>query len=227
MSEGPNIAQVGALVGDPARAAMLTALLGGRALTAGELARHAGVTPQTASGHLARLEDGGLLARETQGRHRYFRLASPEAAALVESLGVFVARAEADVRTGPRDPALRRARVCYDHLAGEVAVGLLDALVAGGAIDRRDDSLVLTRTGRARLEAFGIDLDAADRERRPLCRACLDWSVRRHHLAGALGAAMLSRLVVLGWLRRTEGSRVLVPSPAGLAGLRGSFGLPL
>ncbi|RAH98174.1 transcriptional regulator [Acuticoccus sediminis] len=216
MVEGPNIARVAALIGDPARAGMLNALLGGMALTAGELADVAGVTRPTASGHLAQLEDGGLLAREKQGRHVYFRLATDDVARLIEALGVFAAGpAGYRPRTGPRDPELRRARVCYDHLAGTLAVAILDALVDDGVFARTDEALALTAPGRVRLTDLGIDLPALEARRRPLCRACLDWSERRHHLAGALGAALLSAFVDRHWVRRVAGTRSVIVTPAG------------
>ncbi|UOM36091.1 helix-turn-helix transcriptional regulator [Acuticoccus sp. I52.16.1] len=226
MGEGPNISRVGALVGDPARAAMLTALLGGMALTAGELAEAAGVTRQTASAHLAQLEDGDLIAREKQGRHVYFRFAGPEAAALVESLGVFAARPVGPKRVpGPRDPALRRARVCYDHLAGTLAVSLFDCLVADGVFVRADDAVSLTPHGARRLSTLGIDIAALRGAKRPLCRACLDWSERRHHLAGALGGALLASFVERHWVRRVTGTRSIIVTPAGERALRETFGV--
>lgn len=224
--EGPNIARVGALLGDPARAGMLTALLGGIALTAGELAQAAGVTRQTASAHLAQLEDGGLLAREKQGRHVYFRFASDEVAALVEGLGVFATRpAGRTPSPGPRDPALRHARVCYDHLAGTLAVAILDGLVAQEVLRQEGDAIALTEPGAARMEGFGIDVGALRAKTRPLCRPCLDWSERRHHLAGALGSALLARFVELHWMRRTEGSRRVSVTPAGTLALRETFAI--
>lgn len=214
MKEGPDIALVAALIGDPARANMLTALLGGGALTAGELARHAGITAQTASSHLARLRDGGLIVMRHQGRHRYFGLANPEVAQVLENLiGLAARNGHARTRPGPRDPALRQARVCYDHLAGDMGVALLDGLVRQGVVTA--DPPVLTETGRTRMAAFGIDLDALAQSRRPVCRACLDWSVRRSHLAGSLGAALLSRFHALGWSHRVPGSRIVAFSADG------------
>ncbi|MDJ1157258.1 winged helix-turn-helix domain-containing protein [Chelatococcus sp. SYSU_G07232] len=214
MKEGPSIAPIAALIGDPARANMLTALMAGRALTASELAAEAGVTLQTASGHLARLESARLLVVEKQGRHRYFRLSEPDVAQVLENLMGIAARAGlARVRTGPRDHALRKARVCYDHLAGERGVALLRGLDERRLI-ADEGTLALTEAGRRFFCDFGIDLERLERSRRPLCRACLDWSERRHHLGGALGAAILARLCDLGWARRGA-DRVVTFSPRG------------
>lgn len=216
MKLGPDIARIGALLGDPARANMLTALMGGQALTAGELAREAGITAQTASGHLARLTDDGLLVRRKQGRSVYFALAGEEVAGLLETLSGVAARAgHQRTRTGPREPALRKARVCYDHLAGELAVGMLESLTARHVIEDREGSLMLGEEGPAFLRAFGVELPPPGR--RPLCKACLDWSERRSHLAGSLGAAMLTRIYDLGWARRVAGTRVVAFSAPGLA----------
>jgi DNA-binding transcriptional ArsR family regulator len=222
MKVGPDIARIGALVGDPARANMLTALTSGQSLTAGELAREAGVTPQTASSHLARLVDGGLLTVRKQGRHAYFTLAGEEVAGLLEALMGLASRAgHSRVRTGPKEPALRQARVCYDHLAGDLGVALLEGLMARGVIAARDGALSLADEGFVR--RFGIDPDALRGRRRPVCRACLDWSVRRSHLAGSLGAALLDRMYELRWARREPGSRVVTFTPAGRAAFRSAF----
>jgi DNA-binding transcriptional ArsR family regulator len=216
MKEGPDIAPVAALAGDPARANMLAALLSGKALTASELAAEAGVTPQTASSHLAKLEGGGLVTRTTQGRHRYFRLAGEDVAALMESLmGVAARTGHLRSRPGPQDPAMRKARVCYDHLAGEMGVRLYDSLFARHCFAVRDGGLSLSRGGRRVVEEIGIRLDGLARNRRPLCRGCLDWSMRREHLAGALGAAFLDRFYALGWAARARGSRVVLFNPRG------------
>jgi DNA-binding transcriptional ArsR family regulator len=225
MSQGPPIAIVANLIGDPARANMLSALMSGKALTASELAREAGVTAQTASGHLAKLQDGGLVLCTQQGRHRYFRLSAPEIADLLESLmGIAVTRGLAKTRTGPRDGALRRARVCYDHLAGEEGVWLVDGLVASGWLAVRDGGFAVTAPGRRHLCDFGLDMDTLEKQKRPLCRACLDWSERRPHLGGALGAALFRRFQDQGWMRRLEGSRVVQVTPKGQLGLRRMLG---
>ena len=228
MPDGPRIARVAALIGEPARAEMLTALLADRALTATELAQHAGVTKQTASAHLAKLLDAGLVAVERQGRHRYVRLAGRDVAQLLESLmGVAFRTGAVRLRASPREPALRRARVCYDHLAGELGVQLLESLQRQRLLRRHgaDGALELTPVGARWCAAWGIDVAALGAGRRMLCRTCLDWSERRHHLAGSLGAALLARCLELGWLRRTRDSRALAYSAAGEQALRERFGL--
>jgi DNA-binding transcriptional ArsR family regulator len=204
---------VASLVGDPARSNMLTALMTGRALTASELAHQAGVTPQTASSHLAKLEAGGLIEQEKQGRHRYYRLADPDVAAVLEGLEGLAARAgHLRVRTGPKDPALRRARVCYDHLAGDLGVQMLDSMKRQRLLRQRKQDIELTAEGgRFLAETLQISADNLAHPRRPLCKTCLDWSERRHHLAGTLGAALLNRFTELKWAARdaAPGSRVV------------------
>ena len=213
MKAGPDIAMIAALVGDPARSNMLTALMTGRALTASELAHEAGVTPQTASSHLSKLEAGGLLEQEKQGRHRYYRLSDPDVAAVLEGLEGLAARAgHMRVRTGPKDPALRHARICYDHLAGDLGVQMLDSMRKQRWLRQRKQDIELTAEGERFLtDTLQISADALAHPRRPLCRACLDWSERRHHLAGTLGAAILTRFTELKWAMRdaTPGSRVV------------------
>ena len=227
MTTAPSIAEIAALVGDPARANMLLALMDGRALTASELAYAARVAPSTASGHLGKLVGARLLALEKQGRHRYFRLADRDVAGLLESLmGVAYRAGAVRLRSSPREPALRKARVCYDHLAGDLGVLVFDSLDRRRWLRSGGAMLELTPDGQRFCRDFGIDVDALARERRPLCRACLDWSVRRHHLAGALGAAVLKRCLSLGWARRAKGSRVVVFSDAGERALRERFSLP-
>jgi DNA-binding transcriptional ArsR family regulator len=217
MKAGPSIAPVAALAGDPARANMLAALLSGKALTLSELAGEAGVTLQTASSHLTKLEAGGLVSGERQGRHRYFRLSDGEVAAMLEKMMDVAARTgHLRTRPGPTDPALRKARVCYDHLAGEMGVALFDALKAHGHLADRGE-IALTRRGRAFLSGFGIDLEVLERQRRPLCRPCLDWSMRRHHLAGSVGAAILARFYALRWAAPPREGRVVVFTRAGEA----------
>ncbi|MEP7060872.1 MAG: winged helix-turn-helix domain-containing protein [Betaproteobacteria bacterium] len=227
MHDGPSFVGIAALIGDHARAHMLSALMAGQALTATELAQVAGVTPQTVSSHLAKLVDARLLEVESQGRHRYFRLAGADVAHLLESLMDVAARTGATrVRPGPREPALRKARVCYDHLAGELGVRVYDSLVARQLLRKSGDAVTLAPDARRFLRELDIDIDALTRERRPLCRACLDWSVRRHHLAGALGAALLRRCIDLGWARRARGSRVIAFTPPGEHALCERFALP-
>jgi DNA-binding transcriptional ArsR family regulator len=222
MRLGPDITRIAALLGEPARATMLAALMGGQALTAGELAREAGITAQTASVHLSKLEGGGLLVRRRQGRHSYFALAGPEVAEAMEQLILLAGKAgHHRTRPGPRDPALRRARVCYDHLAGDAGVAMLDALVSSGRIADRDGALLLTDAGRRFACDFGLELGSPGR--RPLCKACLDWSVRRSHLAGVMGSALLQRIYALGWARRVEGTRVVQFSAPGEAAFARAF----
>jgi DNA-binding transcriptional ArsR family regulator len=213
MKAGPDIAMVAALVGDPARANMLTALMTGRALTASELAHQAGITPQTASSHLGKLETGGLIEQEKQGRHRYYRLTDPDVAGVLEGLAGLAARAgHMRVRTGPKDPALRRARVCYDHLAGDLGVQMLDSMRKQRLIRQTKQTIELTVEGeRFMAKNLQISADMLAHPRRPFCKACLDWSERRHHLAGTLGAAVMTRFTELKWAARdaAPGSRVI------------------
>lgn len=217
MKDGPLIASVAALLGDPARANMLTALMDGRAITATELASTAGVTPQTASGHLAKLTTARLLRVEQQGRHRYYRMSDMDVAQVLEALMGLAQRTGAvRVRTGPRDGALRNARRCYDHLAGEKGVALFDSSKLRGLLTDGNEPR-LTDRGRVFFTEFGIDIVAIEQLRRPVCRACLDWSKRKHHLGGALGAAVLQAMTGRGWIVSGPG-RVLLFSSRGETG---------
>ncbi|PDQ18148.1 transcriptional regulator [Mesorhizobium sanjuanii] len=214
MREGPDIARIASLVGDPARANMLSALMGGTALTASELALEAGVSLPTASSHLSKLMEGGLLTLASQGRHRYYGLAGPQVAGMIEAItGVAEAVGPKRVRPGPRDAAMRVARVCYDHLAGEQAVAMLDRLVDRNILLREDKEIRLGPAAASHFAAIGIDV--CTKPRRPVCRACLDWSVRRSHLAGTLGAAILDKILTEKWARREKDSRAVVFSPMG------------
>jgi DNA-binding transcriptional ArsR family regulator len=228
MKAGPDIAVVASLVGDPARANMLTALMTGRALTASELAQQAGITPQTASSHLAKLEAGGLIEPEKQGRHRYYRLTGPDVAGVLEGLAGLAERAgHTRVRTGPKEPALRRARICYDHLAGDLGVQMLDSMKAQRLVRQSKQTIELTGEGkRFMASALQIDADALAHPRRPVCKACLDWSERRHHLAGTLGAAVMNRFTELNWAARdaAPGSRVVNFSRTGEKRFAALFG---
>jgi DNA-binding transcriptional ArsR family regulator len=217
-----GLAETASLVGDPTRAAMLMALMDGRALTAGELARAGGVTAQTASGHLAKMLEAGLLALEAQGRHRYYRLASPAIAGMLEAM--MVAAAPPPIRTGPRDAAMRRARICYDHLAGEIAVALTDAMIARGQLEIGPDGAALADKGRTLLAEIGVELPPESKGA-VFCRPCLDWSERRHHLAGAVGAALYRSFLARGWIRRSQEGRTVTITPPGRAALERYFGV--
>src|SRR5262245_7711515 len=227
MRDGPHISGIASLIGEPARAEMLTALMADRALTATELANVAGVSKATASSHLAKLRTAGLLAVHDQGRHRYFRLADRDVAQLLESLtGVAFRTGALRLKSSPREPALRRARVCYDHLAGELGVQAFEALLARQVLKSDVTGLHLTPKGIEWFAAFGVDVDAVAAQRRMMCRACLDWSERRHHLAGAWGTALLQRLFELGWARRVNGTRIVQFTPPGERGFQQMFALP-
>lgn len=230
MASTSEFAEVAAVAGDPARAAMLHALMDGRALTATELARVAGIAPQTASGHLARMIAVGVVTVEKQGRHRYHRLASPAVAQMMESImQVASGGGRAPLAVGPRDVALRTARTCYDHIAGRLGVAIADAMVARGYAELTHDAGVITETGMALLDRIGMDVGAftfasGKRAPRVLCRPCLDWSERRPHLAGAVGAALCSLSLAQGWLRRIERTRAVAITPAGRRVYRERFG---
>lgn len=216
MKEGPDIAFLGALIGDPARANMLTALLSGKALTASELAGEAGITPQTASAHLSKMEGAGLLRQRKQGRHRYFALADDDVGSVLEAMmGLAAKNGHLRTRTGPKDPALRYARVCYNHLAGDLGVQMMDSLLAKGFLTPENEGLGLTDDGKSFFEAFAIDFEPLQKLRRPLCKSCLDWSNRRSHLAGSLGSALLTRFYDLKWATRVENSRIVAFSARG------------
>ncbi len=222
-----DLAEVGALVGDPARANMLAALMDGRALTAGELAYVAGVAPQTASGHLAKLAAANLLAPTKQGRNRYYRLASPAVGHMLEGI-LAVAALHLPPRRGPRiDDNMRMARTCYDHIAGRLGVGIADALTGSGHVVLGEDGGEVTPDGAAFLAALGVDLAARKGSTRAYCRSCLDGSERRPHIAGVLGAAMCRRFLDLGWVGRRPDSRALTISPVGVRGFADSFGFRL
>ncbi len=203
---------------------MLTALMSGKALTPSELAAVAGVTLATTSAHLSKLEAGGLIAQRKQGRHRYFSLADDDVGTLLERMmGLAAQKGHMRVRTGPKDPALRKARVCYNHLAGELAVQMFDSCRARSFLVDGSGALELSLAGRAFMTDLGIDVTAAGGSRRPLCKPCLDWSARRSHLAGSLGSALLDRFYEMRWAQREEGSRVVRFSKAGEAQFRAAF----
>ena len=217
VKEGPDISRVAALIGDPARANMLTALMDGRALTASELAAEAGVTAQTASSHLAQLAEGGLVTPRKQGRHKYFALSQSDVADVLEGLMGLSAQVAPRVRTGPKDDALREARVCYNHLAGRRGIQMFDAMTAHGFLEGAGDHVALTEAGARFVTDFGVDLTAIEVRRRARCQACLDWSERRSHLGGPVGRALFAQMAEKGWLRRDGASRVVVFTQAGRA----------
>ncbi|NQV61877.1 MAG: helix-turn-helix transcriptional regulator, partial [Alphaproteobacteria bacterium] len=207
----------------------------GRALTASELARVAGITPQTASVHLARMAEAGLLSVVKQGRHRYHRLASATVARMMESIMEVASGAAAKrqpLSVGPRDAALRAARTCYDHLAGRLSVALADALVTGGQVELSDDAGLVTEAGIELFGRVGIDIDAlielsGKRSTRVLCRPCLDWSERRPHIAGAVGAALCAHSLTKNWIRRVDGTRAVTITPKGERAFQEEFGMRL
>lgn len=225
MDTGPKIAQIASLVGDPARANMLAALINGGALTASELAYVSGVSPQTASGHLAKLDDAGLILAQKQGRRCYFRLASPLIAHMLE--GLMVAAQDGPARQCNEwrgGEALRNARTCYDHMAGRIAVRISDCLVQHSHVVLDADGGMVTEAGLAFLEGAGIDLSFGSK-RRVFCRPCLDWSERRPHLAGVVGAALLNHALVHDWVRRTRDTRALSITAAGQRGFFETYGI--
>ncbi len=218
MNETNRIAVVAALLGDPARANILTALLDGGALTAKELAFAAHVTPQTTSGHLGKLTDSGLLTVERQGRHRYFRLATPLVGQMLESIMAFAGAVSPRAWRG--GAALRTARTCYDHLAGRLGVALADALTEAGHVTLSADGGEVTECGHAFLHDFGAEPVAG---KRVFCRPCLDWSERRPHIAGRLGAALACRCFDLGWIARQRDTRAVAITPEGREGFAERF----
>lgn len=225
--DGPNFARIAALLADNARAEVLSVLMADRALTATELADVAGVTKQTISFHLAKLVEAGMVTADKQGRHRYFRLAGPDVAELLELLvGVTFRADQAGLQTGPRDLALRKARVCYDHLAGEVGVLAFEGLLRQDVLQPEGGGVRLTAYGRNWFAGIGIDTAAVAARKRSFCRPCLDWSERRHHLAGGLGAALFTRIQELGWAKLAAKSRVVTFSAAGEKAFLALFAAP-
>ena len=223
-----DIATVAGAIGDPSRAAMLTALMDGRPLPASVLAYWAGITPQTASAHLSRLVETGLVTGRPDGRQRSYQLANENVAQAVEALMVL-----APNRPRSRVPAAEdrvifpHGRLCYDHLAGTLGVRVLAALIQRRALVPEGMDFRLSPRGTAWFSALGIDVSGARRSRRHFARACLDLTERRHHLAGALGAALATNLLKRGWLRRRPEGRSLSVSDAGRAGLQRELGISL
>src|SRR5262245_1002281 len=225
MITGPIIAEIAALVGDPTRATMLSALLDGRAMTASELASAARVTPQTASAHLAKLADAGVLSMVRSGRHRYFRLASPTPAMIDGIVAVALAKRPRHRPLSRQARALGVARICYDHLAGRLSVDLTDSLVVRAYIVPDDEVAEITTAGTRFLAEFGIPLPSPRATRRRFCRLCLDWTERRPHVAGAVGVAISKRCFDLGWIERVTGSHAVVVTPSGRRGFQKTFGI--
>jgi DNA-binding transcriptional ArsR family regulator len=225
-----RIAEIASLVGEPARAAMLAVLMDDRAFTAGELAREAGITPQTASTHLARLVSAQLLRVEKQGRHRLHRLATPEIARMLEGMMQIASTLDVRQRRFSRnDAALRAARTCYDHIAGHLGVAIAERMVVQGAIQLSDEAALLTQQGIKFLDRLGVvvpdDSAGTNRSTRPLCKPCLDWSERRPHIAGKVGAAILAHSLQNGWVRRAERTRALETTQKGRIAFRKHFGI--
>jgi DNA-binding transcriptional ArsR family regulator len=227
MITGPIIAEIAALVGDPARATIVSALLDGRALTASELAGAARITPQTASTHLAKLTEAGLLTVVRDGRRRHFRLASPTVADMIDGIVAVALQKRPRYRPLSRQArALSAARICYDHLAGRLSVDLTDAFIERRYVRTDDDEAAeITVAGTRFFTEFGIELPALRSTRRQPCRLCLDWTERRPHIAGAIGAAITKRYFDLGWIERTNGSHAVVVTPSGRRGFQKTFGI--
>lgn len=228
MTDGPYIAETASLIGDPARANMLSALLGGRAMTASELGLLAGVAPSTASGHLGKLVEGKLISVSSTGRHRYFQLRSPTVASALEQLMALAADGPRRHRPPSRcDEAIARARTCYDHLAGKLGVAIADAMAAREQIVLSEEGGIVTDSGRAFLTDLGVNLEPRKGSRRAPCRACLDWSERRWHIGGLLGAAIASLAFELGWIERQPQGRAISITPVGERAFEDNFGLRL
>jgi DNA-binding transcriptional ArsR family regulator len=226
VNTGPLIAEIAALVGDPARATMLTALLDGRALTATELAYAARITPQTASTHLAKLTESGLLNAVRCGRNRYFGLASPKVAQMLDGImAVAVAHRPRFRPLSRQARELSDARICYDHLAGRLSVALTEFFVSRQYVVLSDEAAEITTQGTRFFTEFGIDLPALSSSRRHFCRYCIDWTERRPHIAGAVGAALTNRYFDLGWTERMRHSRAVVVTPTGRRGFLETFGI--
>jgi DNA-binding transcriptional ArsR family regulator len=223
MSEVLDMAAVAALVGDPARANILVALLDGRALTASELAYAAHITPQTASGHLGKLSRAKLIVPAQQGRHRYFRLAGTHIAAMLESITAVAAIAPPRLRPIRIDETMRKARMCYDHIAGELGVAIADSLQQQHHIELADDGGLVTDAGEDFFRKLGVDITRARGSRRAFCRPCVDWSERRPHLAGIVGAALANRLMDLRWISRKRDGRALTITPIGWSNIERTF----
>ncbi|SFB13648.1 transcriptional regulator, ArsR family [Collimonas sp. OK607] len=226
MNDEPDLSRLARTIGDPTRIRMLSLLMEGRALTAKELAYGTEIKPATATAHLRQLLDDKLLDMTTQGRHKYFRLASPEVARLIESLMVFAPKRK---RIGPAtgNDAICTARFCYDHLAGKLGTRLTEVLIERGLLNADDGVFSLSAQGETWFNGLGINTAELQKSRRQFAYPCLDWSERRDHLAGALGATLAKRMIELGWLTRTKNSRVVGITPEGRTALAEQFGIAL
>lgn len=225
MTAHNQLAIVAACAGDPARANMLSLLMDGRAFTAGELSAAANIMPQTASGHLARMVDAGLLVVAQQGRHRYYRLASPLVGQMLEGMMVVAAADPSARKFGPRDQAMRFARTCYDHLAGQLAIAIADRLMERGYLVLTDDGGEVTPSGRVFFSEQGLDLNL--QPHRAFCRPCLDWSERRYHLAGTLGTRIKEQFFERQWIKQKAGQRTVTLTPQGRAQLRDIYSVQI
>lgn len=224
----PHVAAAASLLSEESRSIMLTMMMDGRFHTSGELARAAGITPQTASFHLKKLEDAGFLAQTKQGRHRYYGLKDPAIAQVIESLLTITPPVQvSSFNQAAEDQAIRYARTCYDHLAGSLGILVAETLTSNEYVKKEQEQYILTPTGETFFSSFGIDLEASRRKRRSFCHCCLDWSERKHHLAGSLGNALLECFLELGWLQRKSGSRALLLTEIGRNGFAEIFDLDI
>ncbi|OIA98645.1 transcriptional regulator [Paenibacillus sp. LC231] len=224
MNANSNIAQVASLVSDASRAAILTVLLDGRYHPASELAYMANIKPQTASFHLSKMVAANLVTVEQQGRHRYYGIQNQEVAQIMETLLSITPPAEIrSLNQAAENEALRQARTCYDHLAGKLGIQLTNSLLSAGVLSEVEDQFTVTEKGEGFFKAFQVDLCRVKRKRRSFTHRCLDWSERRHHLAGALGHALLERLLELHWIQRVPNTRAIKITPEGKKGLQEIF----
>lgn len=228
ISPNPNIAEIAALFGETSRAAILTSLLDGRLYTASDLAYRAGITPQTASFHLGKLAEGGLVSVEKHGRHRYYQLANGEVASLLESFLVISPQPEVkSLKQSAQMIMLQKARTCYDHLAGKLGVGITDSMLDSGYLKKDGKEFALTEAGVQFVINFGLDLESIKKKRRSLSHACLDWSERSYHLAGALGNQLMQHFFDLGWITPLPGIRAVKVTDQGKAGFKQYFNISL
>lgn len=226
MNSNTNFAEVASLIGNPSRAAMLVSLLGGKALPAGDLARAAGISPQTASTHLAKMIYAGLLIQESYGRHKYFRLANSEVGHALEALQIISPpKPIRSLRESNQLHALQFARTCYDHLAGKIGVALTDRFLELRFIEKSGKEFILSTEGKTRLYKFGVEVEKSPKSRRCFARQCLDWSERQHHLAGSLGASLTKRLFELKWIENLPDGRAVSVTAAGIKGFFDEFRL--